>query len=170
MTIPNALTDIDEVLTVKLLHADASSADDAARSWAEGKLMVRIVRGQKMRSTESLFDECAAALQFPHYFGENWPAFDECLSDMYWLLPSPAIVLVVLNAAEVLADEARDELRTLVRVLDKASRAYAVEIERGEWWDRPALPFHVVLQASADVVELEDAWRRAGATMAALKA
>ena len=168
MTVPSGLREIDETPQVKLLRADASSAGDAARGWAEGGLTVRILRGQKMRSTGSLFDEVAAALQFPHYFGENWPAFDECLSDMDWLLPCSGIVLLVLNAAKVLADEPGNELTTLIRVFAKASREYAVEIDRGEWWDRPALPFHVVLQATDEIARLEDAWRTAGAETAML--
>jgi hypothetical protein len=29
--------------------------------------------------------EFAASFQFPYYFGENWPAFDECINDLSWL-------------------------------------------------------------------------------------
>jgi hypothetical protein len=50
--------------------------------WQEARLVVRSVRGRKMTTTAQLYDEFAAALQFPPYFGENWAAFDECLSDM----------------------------------------------------------------------------------------
>ena len=49
------------------------------------QLTVRTVRGRKIRTVGRLFDEMAAALQFPYYFGENWPAFDECLADIDWL-------------------------------------------------------------------------------------
>ena len=41
--------------------------------WRDARLVVRIVRGRKMRNTPGLDDEFAAALQFPSYFGENGP-------------------------------------------------------------------------------------------------
>jgi hypothetical protein len=40
-------------------------------------LTVRMTRGRKMRTVDGLFDEMAAALQFPCYFGANWDAFSE---------------------------------------------------------------------------------------------
>ena len=43
------------------------------------ELAIRVVRGNKMRRLDDLYNEFAAAFQFPDYFGENWAAFDECL-------------------------------------------------------------------------------------------
>ena len=48
-------------------------------------LSVKLLRGDKMRSWQALFDEISAALQFPYYFGENLNAFDECVADIEWL-------------------------------------------------------------------------------------
>jgi hypothetical protein len=108
-------------------------------------------------------DEFAAALQFPQYFGENWAAFDECLSDMEWLLPAAGIAIVMYDAVEVLADSP-DELGVLVSVLDKASNAYAQPVTGGHAWDRPAVPFRLILQAGSGEVELANhRWSRAGA-------
>jgi hypothetical protein len=36
----------------------------------------------------------ASALAFPDYFGENWDAFEECLSDPDWCKASGAVLLV----------------------------------------------------------------------------
>jgi Barstar (barnase inhibitor) len=57
-----------------------------------------------MRTVERLFDEMAAALQFPYYFGENWPAFAECLADMEWLPLAVGIVVLIYDTTEVLSD------------------------------------------------------------------
>lgn len=169
MTVPGEFTQIPDALTLKVFEGDPSTADDAVREWLTAGLTVRTVRGEKMRSTDALMAEVPAALQFPHYFGENWPAFDECLSDMDWLIPTSGIIVLIRNAVEVLAEEANAEMETFVRVLSKATSEYAAAIDRGEWWDRPALPFHVVLQAPTDRVnELTLRWQKAGAEISSL--
>jgi len=60
-----------------------------------------------MRAVQGVFDEFAAALQYPYYFGENWAAFDECLGDLEWLGDRPAVVIIE-NATQVLADAPGD--------------------------------------------------------------
>ena len=61
---------------------------------------VRWVRGHKMRRLADLYDEFAAALQFPDYFGENWDALEECLTDLDWI-SAAGYVLFGSNAVEV---------------------------------------------------------------------
>jgi hypothetical protein len=123
-----------------------------------------MVRGRKMRTVDGVFDEMAAALQFPPYFGENWAAFDECLADMDWLPMNVGIVVVVVDSGDVLLDAADVELSVLVRAITHAAEVYAQPIESGEWWDRPAVPFHVVLQAGlSDAAAARARWQMAGA-------
>jgi hypothetical protein len=43
--------------------------------------VVHTVRGRKSRTVAIFFDEVAAALQFPYYFGENWNALGDLLND-----------------------------------------------------------------------------------------
>ena len=57
-----------------------------------------------MRTLDALFDEMAAAFQFPYYFGENWDALDECLADLSWL-PAAGYVILIRESSEVLALE-----------------------------------------------------------------
>ena len=71
---------------------------------AQGYL-VRELRGSRMRTVPALFDEFAAAWQFPYYFGGNKDAFDECLRDLdEWVGPAAGYVVVLRDAAELLAD------------------------------------------------------------------
>lgn len=83
----SVLSDIDPSAALLLLQADSRSAAMEVGGWRDDGLTVLTVRGRKMRTLETLYDEMAAALQFPQYFGENWPAFNECLSEMDWLSP-----------------------------------------------------------------------------------
>lgn len=166
MTAPRQLFVADDPSPLLLLKADSKVAAEAIWGWRKAALTVRAVRGRKMRTVPSLFDEIAAALQFPHYFGENWAAFDECLADMDWLLMNVGIVVVISDAQDVLADADDAELRVLVGAIVHARDTYSQPIECGEWWDRPAVPFHVVLQSSpADMAAVRARWQAAGAVI-----
>jgi hypothetical protein len=164
MTDPRTLFEVHGSAALRLLNGDAKASAEAVWGWREAGLTVRTVRGSKMRTVCGLFDEMAAALQFPYYFGENWAAFDECLADMDWLPMNVGIVVVVLDSGDVLVDAAEVELSVLVRTITHAAEIYAQPIESGEWWDRPSVPFHVVLQAGpASIAAVRARWQAAGA-------
>jgi hypothetical protein len=86
------------------------------------EMAVRFVRGHKMRTLESLFDEVSSACQFPYYFGENWAAFKECLSDLSWL-NCVNFLLIVTDADHVLVD-GENEMPSLARALKSAIQEY----------------------------------------------
>ena len=46
---------------------------------------VSYLRGKKCKTEDDFLIEVAASFQFPYYYGENWPAFDECIQDLEWL-------------------------------------------------------------------------------------
>jgi hypothetical protein len=89
----------------------------------------------------------AAALQFPPYFGENWNALDECLTDLDWL-PADAYVLVILDAVLLLDQEAPEERRTFWKILNQAAQAWGRPV--GGQWPRPAKAFRVLAQATLE--------------------
>ena len=150
--------------TLLVVESETKILAELMFGWRDAGLTVRVVRGQKMRSVQGLFDEMAAALQFPYYFVENWPALSECLRDMDWLPLSQGVVVVILDAGQVLADESAVELATLATAIVNASDMYARPIAEGEWWDRAAVAFHVVLQTMpADRGVTGARWREAGA-------
>lgn len=152
-----------------LLSAEWSPTANLMLSWQAEGLTVRVLRGPKMRTLDALFDEAAAALQFPLYFGENWNAFHECLSQTDWPPGTAGVVLVITDAFDVLADEPA-ELPVLVRSIAHAVSAYSKPIARGQWWDRPAIPYHVVLHSPASNLDATRArWEPAGAAPAPLR-
>jgi RNAse (barnase) inhibitor barstar len=62
-----------------------------------------------------LFSALATALQFPHYFGHNWDAVADCLSEI-------GEVMLVVRDASMRWKESPDEMRALIDVwLDAAS-------------------------------------------------
>jgi hypothetical protein len=82
----------------------AEVADAVATVNRHKGVVARVLRGHKMRSPAALFDEVAAALQFPPYFGVNWDALDECLADLNWL--PPGNLLIAITAAHEVLDRA----------------------------------------------------------------
>jgi RNAse (barnase) inhibitor barstar len=109
----------------------------------------RRLRGSLMRSDEELHREFAGRLSFPDYYGHNWDALLDCLTDLAWR-PAPAYLLVIEDADQVLAEAPRKRLGLLGDLLAEAAAAWAEPVAKGQWWDRPAIPFHVVLLPPGD--------------------
>jgi RNAse (barnase) inhibitor barstar len=78
----------------------------------------RNVEGASALDDAGLLAAVAEALDFPDYYGGNWDALDECLSDLQWL-PKP-VCLVFRNAGEVLRD-ASESRPVLLQILFDAS-------------------------------------------------
>jgi RNAse (barnase) inhibitor barstar len=124
-----------------LIVADASTLTDWAWACAREDVSaaVRVLRGHKMTDVAGFYDEIAAALQFPYYFGENLNALDECLRDLEWL-PADRYVIVVRDAVHVLSADA---------TADAAFAAW-IEILVGARESWGAHRFNIVLHATAD--------------------
>lgn len=153
-----------------LLEGDAQIIGSAVVGWAESGLTVRVVRGRKMRTLGGVFDEFSAALQFPLYFGENCAAFDECIADLEALPAGKGYVMIFTEPDHLLADAEDSVFVWLVGSLEAASTEWSQAVERGEWWDRPAVPFHVVLAGQGDPLALAARrWSLAGSEPLPLK-
>lgn len=66
----------------------------------------------------SLLTVLSRELRFPAYFGYNWDALDECLSDLSWLSNTP----VCLWHEDIPLASHPDEARTYLQILNKVSR------------------------------------------------
>ncbi|GAA2618261.1 barstar family protein [Actinomadura fulvescens] len=60
----------------------------ASFDWTERaeRAGMRIFRldGAAIRGKESLLRACAAVFEFPDWFGDNWDALEDCLTDLSW--------------------------------------------------------------------------------------
>lgn len=73
----------------------------------------------RLSSVRRLFAIFARQLRFPDYFGWNWDAFEECLSDLEWL-PTHVTVWVIHHDLPF-ADGSRDRA-TYLAVLAAAQQ------------------------------------------------
>jgi RNAse (barnase) inhibitor barstar len=126
------------------------------------KVAARLIRGRKAATSAQFFDEAAAALQFPHYFGENWDALHDCLADLSWLGADG--VVICLADADQLLTKAPGELKRLADVLQSAAK----EMNQPEKPKSPR-PFHVVVQtAPAHEAVVKAAWQAVGVKLEAV--
>jgi hypothetical protein len=104
---------------------------------AKDRLAVRFLRGERMRTYEGIHAEFAAALQFPYYFGHNWPALNECLSELEWI-PADGYQLMFMDSDSIDADENGVEFGAFVRALRNAIAAFSKPVSGQGSLDRPA--------------------------------
>ena len=62
-------------------------------------------------------------LQFRSYFGRNWDALDECITDLEWL-PGKAYILFVSYANDALGGQDR-AFNILLSVIENAAQEWA---------------------------------------------
>jgi hypothetical protein len=118
-------------LWLHVLTDDESKMFDRSRAWereSKGRLIVRQVRGARARSEQALFDEFAAAWQFPPYFGNNWDALEECLADLAWL-PAQAYVLVMRTGLAVLESESEKDQARFWSVVARVAQGWNITAE-----------------------------------------
>ncbi len=107
---------------------------------------VRFVRGERMRTSRDALAELSAALQLPHFAGDNWDSFDDCISDLSWL-GARGLVLIVTGAREVLTKKPAD-LRHFVSGLERGRASWRHPNPPADPSHEPG-PFTVVLQDTA---------------------
>lgn len=121
------LPEWDAVLSPKsswasLIVATEAEIDDFVRSGpADPPASIRIVRGRRCATKAALFNEWAAALQFPGYFGHNWDAFDECLADRSWL--AGRVHVVVQTATDRVLSGHDEDRATFLGLLKSVAEA-----------------------------------------------
>lgn len=99
------------------VHVDEALKDSSA--------IVRILRGNRCPTVDRLFQEMAAALQFPAYFGHNWDAMAECIEELDWYDWSAC--LIILTRTDLLLHGHENDFRILCRVLGKAATAWSAQ-------------------------------------------
>lgn len=69
---------------------------------------------------EALMERVARALEFPQWFGGNWDALEDCLTDLSWSKADGHVLLI-----EAVADLPMDERGILIDILASAAASWA---------------------------------------------
>lgn len=91
-----------------------------------------------VRDKVALFEQLAAALEFPDWFGHNWDALADCLGDLSWLQADGYLILL----------EHCDGFRTLHG--GDFATALQVFAAAAEAWRDEGAPFWVLVDMHAD--------------------
>jgi len=102
--------------------------------------LARISHAEKSELMKNL----AKALEFPDWFGQNWDALEDCLTDLSWR-DAPGTVLLFENAKR------GDELGVLIDILRSSA----------EWWAGRGKPFFAVFVDPAGSLQLPELFRQA---------
>ena len=80
------------------------------------------IDGRNCTTKEALFAELSRQLSFPNYFGKNWDAFDDCISNLEWL-PCQSHFIVIEHAESLL--NLGQDLSALLKILQSSAREWA---------------------------------------------
>ena len=99
----------------------------------------RLDAGQ-MRTWSAFYAELAAACQFPTYFGHNYAAAADLLTDFEWAPSVQGYVLCFSRAELVLIDEPEQELQFVVSLVDESAAYWLDAPPVKDIWGRPIPP------------------------------
>jgi RNAse (barnase) inhibitor barstar len=105
---PSGVYLIDAAEREQVLHHDAFPAEFA----------IAVLDGTDAATRSGFFQELARSLDFPDYFGRNWDAVYDCLTDFNWL-PADGYVLV-LDGFDQFATNEAEQWNIALKVLREA--------------------------------------------------
>jgi hypothetical protein len=118
----------------------ASRADDILDATRGSALRIARIGLAGAAGKEAALERIASALAFPRWFGGNWDALEDCLTDLSWT-NAAGHVLLIESAGEL----SGDERGILVDILASAAA----------WWAERKRPFFAVfLNGSTGLPEL----------------
>ena len=140
---------------ISVLSASPSSVYNHLIEWntAHPDWDIRRVGGERSRTANKpgFMNEVSAALQFPYYFGHNWPAFRECMNDLSWL--KGASFVIIFDTDQHLLTESDDDFQVLLGILaDTHDEWRAVTAKFGAQGRLPTA-FQSVLACDPDAVD-----------------
>ena len=137
MTLMDSLLQLlSDVERSGVYHSDIDGAEITAAAKTVGFHIFKIDLGNA-RGKDGILDRVAKSLRFPGYFGQNWDALADCLSDLAWL--DGAGWVLILVHCDVFARNHEDSFNTAVEVLNAAAAS----------WRERKKPFWVFVQGKA---------------------
>jgi RNAse (barnase) inhibitor barstar len=114
------------------------SVEDVEHAVRKAGLALCRMDAAHVRDKEGFLDQIAKALHFPGYFGRNWDALNDCLTDLGWLATKHGYVVVFENMEHFGATSPLD-----------FSQATEVLRSVSEYWKGQGVPFWAFVVSSS---------------------
>ena len=124
-------------LTAAATHADIEKLAKAS------KLVCFYIEGKKIEKKEQFLNHASVAMHFPEYFGDNWDAFEDCLTDLSWQ-DAPGYV-ILFDHYDGMASHAHGQFETALEVFQSAV----------EYWEEQGKPMIVLLRGKPLLEDVE---------------
>jgi RNAse (barnase) inhibitor barstar len=98
------------------------------------------INGNQVSNKETFLNEFALSLQFPDYFGNNWDALEDCLTDLEWV-SAQGYVIFYEDAGNFTQQHPQD-WKIALDVLSSAV----------EFWQKQDIPMYVLIKGSGDAI------------------
>ncbi len=92
-----------------------------------------VIDTKKVADKASFLKAIARSLDFPAYFGMNWDALSECLTDLSWK-PASGYVIVFTNF-RVVRENLGSDIKILEKIFDSSS----------QFWKKQGIGFYIIL-------------------------
>jgi len=127
------------------VECDAGYLRARSQAWRMNgsELQVFMFEGTRMTTAQGLYDELVRVLHLPGYFGNNFNALSECLTDVD-VMKGSAFLLVIIDGDYVLRDAATEMLSGFIDVLQGSGEEWATTADIERPWHRFASPFHTI--------------------------
>lgn len=100
-----------------------------------------------MRNWSEFSKTMAKTLKFPTYYGQNWDAYSDLMSDLSWLELSD-LVIVIFNAEKLLHEREKD-MAIFQSCVEEFGEFWTDPAAQGGWPEDSPMPFHVILYSAA---------------------
>ncbi len=98
------------------------------------------IDGKRISDKRSFLKKIAEAMHFPSYYGENWDAFEECITDLGWLSASGYVLLY--DHFDRFSTKKPGEWKIAFDILHSAA----------EHWKREGVPMYILLRGNTSAV------------------
>lgn len=79
------------------------------------------IEGRKIEGKHQFLNHAALALRFPEYFGDNWDAFEDCLTDFSWLDDEVKGYVILVDHLDAFDQHHHSQLDTAIEIFKDAA-------------------------------------------------